>query len=100
MEARYRKTAGRIKNFTGAYEFDMFVLNVLQNIAEIMPVKNEQAIRVNDLTDIMSSFKHIDDVLSMPDFRRRLGLPITTLIRMLQMHGHFGRPRKPSIHSN
>ena len=86
---RYQKHTSRIKNFKVRDEFDTFVVGALNIQAEVTPTKLHDALPVEYLADILSDFRSCYDLLAMRDYRKRLGLPVTTLIRCLEMHGHL-----------
>ena len=87
--SRYRKYTVRVRKFKLKDELDTFVINALNILAEIMPTRKNDALPVEDLADILSDFPSCEDLLAMKDYRKRLSLPVTTLIRCLEMHGHL-----------
>ena len=90
--ARYRRSSSRIKNFKVNDRFDQFVFNIISAIAEIIPTKAKDALSIDDLDDILSDFPQVDELFRMPNSRDKLGLPVTTLICLLEMHGHLPHP--------
>ena len=44
------------------------------------------------LAVILSNFPLVDELVRMIDYRDKLGLPLTTLICLLEMHGHIAHP--------
>ena len=89
---RYRRFTSRIANFKLKDSFDYFVHNALSAIADTIPTKAKDALSLDELAVILSDFPQVDELLRMPDYRDKLGLPVTTLIRLLEMHGHISHP--------
>ena len=64
-------------------------MDTLNLLAEITPTKQDDGLSVEYLADILSDFPSSDELLTMKDYRKRLGLPVTTLTRCLEMYGHL-----------
>ena len=90
--AHYRRFTSRIVNFKLKDLFDHFVHNALSAIADIILTKAKDALSLDELAIILSGFRQVDELLCMPNYRDKLGLPVTTLIRLLEMHGHVSHP--------
>ena len=89
LVSRYKKYTSRIKNFKARDEFDTFVVGALNILAEATPARLHDALPVEYLVDILSYFPSCDELLALRDYRKRLGIAVTTLIRSLEMHGHL-----------
>ena len=90
--ARYRQFTWRNVNFKLKDSFDNFLHNALSAIADIIPTKAKDTLPFDDLAIIFSDFPQVDELFRMPNYRDKLGLPVTFLIRLLETHGHISHP--------
>ena len=88
----YSRFTSTIVSFKLKDSFDHFVHNALSEIADIIPKKAKDTLSLDELTVILSDFPQVDELFRMPDYRDKLGLRVTTLIRLIEMHGHIAHP--------
>ena len=81
--SRYSRSTSRIQNFKVKDSFHQFVFNAVSEIADIIPTKSKDALSIDELVKILSDFPQVDELIRLPNYRKMLGLPLTTLIRML-----------------
>ena len=72
--------------------FDQFVSNALLVITEIITIKAKGVLSTYDLADILSDFPQNDELFQLPSFHEKLGLTVTTLILLFEMHSHLTHP--------
>ena len=76
-------------NFKLEYSFDLFVHNALSATTDVIPTKAKDALSLDDLEIILSDFPHVYELIRLSNYRKKLGLPEITLIRLLEIHGHI-----------
>ena len=79
-------------NFKLKDSFDQFVHNPLSAITDIIPAKAKDALSLDELALILSDFPQVEELLGMPNYRDKLGLPVIILICLLKMHDHISHP--------
>ena len=72
--------------------FENFVYKALSAIVDIISTKAKNALTFNELAVILFDFPQVDELLHMADYHDKLGLPVSTLICLLEMHGHISHP--------
>ena len=86
---RYRRFVRNISKIKEKKSFDVFVFNAISAIADILTTETNDALSVDELDIILSDFAHVDSLLRMPGFRSKRGILVTTLILLLEIHGHL-----------
>ena len=92
IAAGCRRFTSGILNFKLKDSFDNFVHNALSAITDIIPTNVKDALALDALAIIFSDFPQDDDLLHIPNYCNKSGLPVTTRIRLLEIHAHISHP--------
>ena len=89
---QWRKFSSRIASFKLKDFFGHFIHNTLSEISVIIPTKTKHALSLCELVVILSDSLQMEKLVCMFDYCDKLGLPVSTLIRLLEMQVHIAHP--------
>ena len=65
------------------------MFHAVSALADIIPTKAKHASSIDELFGILSGFSQVNELIHLLNLDENRGLPVTTLILLLDMHGRL-----------